>query len=59
MPHKETHYGDEDPEFKDVSDAESEEEMFETAKFLGWSPEDMRDKTFAEKYKQWLKKKAE
>jgi hypothetical protein len=51
-----THYGDEDPEFPEVED---EEELFETAKHLGWTPDDMHDKEFAAKYKVWLEKNRE
>lgn len=57
MAEKETHYGDEDPEGLD--DPETEEELFETSKFLGWKPEDMLDKEFAARYKAWLARQAD
>jgi hypothetical protein len=50
-----THYGDEDPDVTDATGPESEQELFETAKHLGWNPDDMRDKAFASKYREWLK----
>jgi hypothetical protein len=50
-----THYGDEDPGPTNDADPESEQELFETAKHLGWNPDDMSDKVFAAKYKEWLK----
>ena len=54
-PMEDMHYGDEDPEFKDDTDPEYELELFETAKYLGWTPESMRDKAFAARYAEWLK----
>jgi hypothetical protein len=50
-----THYGDEDSDSMDDPDPESEQELFETAKHLGWNPDEMADKVFAAKYKEWLK----
>ena len=35
---KNTHYGDEDAECEEPEP----EELFETARFMGWKPEDMR-----------------
>jgi len=51
-----TQYGDEDPEFKDDTDPEYEKELFETAKYLGWKPSDIREKGIAARYQEWLKK---
>jgi hypothetical protein len=34
--------------------AKSETELFETAKHMGWNPDDMLNKEFAAKYKKWL-----
>ena len=56
MAHSDSHYGDEDPEVReDEDDLEYQEDLFETAKHLGWTPDDMQDKVFAAKYKEWLK----
>jgi hypothetical protein len=44
-------HGDEDP---DCVEPENEEELFETAKHLGWKPEDLRDREFAVRYAEWL-----
>jgi hypothetical protein len=53
---KDTHYGDEDPEFHDdEADAELEEELFELARFAGHTPKDMQgDRAFAARYAAWL-----
>ncbi len=48
---RDTHYGDEDPEFEEPE----EEELFKTAKHLGWKLEDLRDREFAAKFAEWLK----
>jgi hypothetical protein len=50
-----TQYGDEDPEFTEQDDLEAEEELFATARFLGWKPEEMRDRQFAARFAKWLK----
>jgi hypothetical protein len=49
-----TYYGDEDPEMAEDTAAKSETELFETAKHMGWNPDDMLNKEFAAKYKKWL-----
>jgi hypothetical protein len=50
-----THYGDEDPECSEPDeDSPEEHELFETFKFMGWTPEDMQDEAFAGRYKEWL-----
>ncbi len=46
-----THYGDEDSKCEEPEP----EELFETARCLGWKPEDMKDREFAAKYREWLK----
>ncbi len=54
-PMRNTHYGDEDLEFKEDTDPEDDKELFEAAKYLGWKPSEMRDRVFAAKYEEWLK----
>jgi hypothetical protein len=49
-----THYGDEDPELKDDTDPEFELELFQTARFLGWKPDEMKDREFAARFAKWL-----
>jgi len=47
----------EDPEPHDENDPEYKEEMFETFKYMGLKPEDLRqDKKYAAEYAAWLKK---
>ena len=48
------HYGDEDPEYHDDDDPEDQDELFESATYLGWTPDNIQDKAFAAKYKEWL-----
>jgi hypothetical protein len=54
MAHSKSHWGDEDPECHGDDSPESQEELFETAKHLGWTPADMQDSVFAAKYQDWL-----
>ena len=54
MAHSNSHWGDEDPEYHDDDDPESQEQLFETAKHLKWTPDVMQDKVFAAKYREWL-----
>jgi hypothetical protein len=49
-----THYGDEDPDCHDYTGSEYDEELFEIAKLTGLTPDDMRDKVAAAKYRDWL-----
>lgn len=44
MAHSNSHWGDEDREHHDDDDPEDQEELFETAKHLGWTPDDMQDR---------------
>ena len=50
-----THYGDEDPKWSEpAANSPEEHELFETAKFMGWTPESMRDAACAARYQEWL-----
>ena len=49
-----SHYGDDDPEHHDDDLPDYQEQLFETASYLGWTPDSMHDEAFAAKYKEWL-----
>jgi hypothetical protein len=46
---------DEDPELHDENDPEYQQEMFRIYQSLGWRPEDLHDRAYAEQYAEWLK----
>ena len=49
-----THHGDEDPECSEAdADSPEEHELFETMRFMGWTPEVLEDRAFAGN-KEWL-----
>ena len=54
MRHLEDEYN-EDPRLHDENDPEYQQEMFRTFQSLGWEPENLRDREYAEKYAEWLK----
>jgi len=56
MKHRPFH---EDPEPGDENDPEYKEEMFETFKYMGWKPEQLRDPKDQKEYADWLKKHPE
>jgi hypothetical protein len=45
----------EDPELPDENDPEYQQEMFEIFRTLGYTPEDINDSQYAQKYAEWLK----
>jgi len=45
----------EDPELHDENDPEYQQEMFRIYQSLGWKPEDLHDREYAEQYAEWLK----
>lgn len=44
----------EDPDLGDENDPAYKEEMFRFFQIRGWTPEDLKDKTYAEEYGKWL-----
>jgi hypothetical protein len=47
---------DDDPELGDENDPAYREEMFETFRFMGCTPEDLKDPLYRDEYAEWLKK---
>jgi len=44
----------EDPELGDENDPAYKEEMFQTFKYMGWSPEQLKDPKDQQEYADWL-----
>ncbi len=49
---------DEDPELEDENDPEFKEEMFQTFKHMGWTPDDLKNPGDKQEYAAWLAKQS-